>query len=112
MYCNTCGQTMADESRYCSHCGRPVSRLHGCGRLNRPHYGRKIAGVCAGIAEHIDLDASLIRILWVLVTLTSGFFPGIVGYVIAWIIIPDEAVLPPIPSVPIPPVPQQHPVAG
>jgi phage shock protein C len=75
----------------------------------RPQYDRKIAGVCSGIAEHIDLDASLVRILWILITLTSGFFPGVVGYIIAWIIIPEQPVIPPVP---IPAVPTHQPVAG
>jgi len=109
MYCNSCGQAVTDQARYCSHCGRVVGHAGAAARLIRPRYDRKIAGVCAGIAEHIDLDASLVRILWILVTLTSGFFPGVVAYIIAWIIIPDQPVIPPVP---IPAVPQQYAVSG
>ena len=108
MYCNVCGQSIADQARFCSHCGRAVCQPYGASRLMRPQHTRKIAGVCAGVAEHIDLDASLVRLLWVLVTLTSGFFPGVVTYILAWIIIPEEPYLPPIPD----PVRYQQPVAG
>jgi phage shock protein C len=107
MYCNACGQAIADQARFCSHCGRIVGHPSATGRLMRPRFNRKIAGVCAGIAEHIDLDASLVRLLWVLITLTSGFFPGIITYILAWIIIPEEPFLPPVPA-----VQHQQPVAG
>jgi len=47
-----------------------------------------IAGVCAGFARHFGLDATLVRILWVLITCLGG--AGIIAYLICWIIIPEE----------------------
>ena len=96
MYCNACGQTLSEQAHFCSHCGRVVGHPHATGRLMRPRFDRKIAGVCAGIAQHIDLDPSLVRLLWILITLSSGIFPGVVTYILAWIIIPEEPVLPPV----------------
>jgi phage shock protein C len=107
MYCNSCGTAVADQAHFCSHCGRSVVHPHCASRLMRPRYDRKIAGVCAGLSEHLDLDASLVRILWVFLTFASGFFPGLIAYVLAWIIIPDEPALPPVVA-----APYQHPVAG
>lgn len=95
MYCNACGKTISDEARYCSHCGRAIAHPHSPTRLMRSRVNRKIAGVCAGVAEHLDLDTSLVRILWVFLTLASGLCPGILAYVLAWIIIPEEYALPP-----------------
>lgn len=46
-----------------------------------------IAGVCAGIAEYLKVDPTLIRLLWVLITLIS-FGAGVLAYLISWIIIP------------------------
>jgi phage shock protein C len=51
---------------------------------------RKIGGVCAGLARYLDLDTSLVRILWFFITLACGVIPGLVAYVLAWIIIPEE----------------------
>ena len=51
---------------------------------------RMIAGVCSGIAEYFDLDVSLVRIGYVLLSIISAAFPGILVYIIAWIIIPKE----------------------
>lgn len=51
---------------------------------------RMIAGVCAGIAEYFDLDVSLVRIGYVLLSVISAAFPGILVYIIAWIIIPED----------------------
>jgi phage shock protein C len=56
----------------------------------RSRTDRKIAGVCAGLAQYLDLDTSLVRILWFFVGIVSGIFPGIIAYVLAWIIIPEE----------------------
>ncbi len=106
MYCNACGNSIADQAHFCSHCGRATGN-HSTGRLMRSRYNRKVAGVCAGLSEHVDMDASLIRILWVFLTFASGFFPGVVAYVLAWIIIPEEPALLPA-AVP----PYQQPVTG
>ncbi len=59
-------------------------------RLVRPRAERKIAGVCAGLAEYFDLDVTLVRVLWLIVTFFSGIIPGIIGYVVAWIVMPEE----------------------
>jgi phage shock protein C len=49
-----------------------------------------LGGVCAGIAEYLDTDPTLIRLLWVIVTVLTGFAPGIVAYIICWIIVPEK----------------------
>ena len=51
---------------------------------------RMIGGVCAGIAEYFDLDVSLVRIGYVLLSIISAAFPGMLVYIIAWIIIPED----------------------
>lgn len=50
---------------------------------------RIIGGVCAGIAEYLDIDPTVIRLLWVIFTLLS-IGVGIIAYIIAWIIIPEK----------------------
>jgi len=107
MYCNVCGQAIADQASFCSHCGHAVGHPYPASRLVRPRLNRKIAGVCAGFAHHLDLDVTLVRILWVFLTLAAGCFPGIIAYVLAWVIMPEEPALPPVPV-----IQQQQPVAG
>lgn len=46
-----------------------------------------ICGVCSGIAEYFDIDPTVIRMLWVLVTLLGG--SGIIAYIIAAVIMPE-----------------------
>lgn len=48
----------------------------------------KLGGVCAGLSEMLDADVTLIRFLWVLAIWTP--FPAVVGYIIAWFIVPDK----------------------
>jgi phage shock protein PspC (stress-responsive transcriptional regulator) len=64
----------------------------------RSRSDRKIGGVCAGLAHYLELDVSLVRILWFFITLACGIFPGIVAYVLGWIIIPAEPFLLPAPA--------------
>jgi len=47
---------------------------------------KKIAGVCAGLADYWDTDATLIRVLWLVVTLTTGI--GLLAYPILWMVLP------------------------
>lgn len=57
-------------------------------RLVRDSKNKKIAGVCAGIANYFDVDPTLIRILWVI--LSFGFGSGIVAYFFCWLIMPED----------------------
>ena len=50
-----------------------------------------IAGVCAGLAHHFGLDVTLVRVLYVLASILSVAFPGILVYIILWIVIPEES---------------------
>lgn len=49
---------------------------------------RMIAGVCGGIAEWLGWDPTLVRILYILVSILSAAFPGILVYVVLWIVMP------------------------
>lgn len=61
--------------------------------LRRSRQNRMIAGVVGGFARFYDLDATLLRIIYVLVSLFSAGFPGIIIYLILWLLMPleDEA---------------------
>jgi len=51
---------------------------------------KMLGGVCAGFAEYIDADISLIRIVFVLVSILSAAFPGLLVYIICWAVIPEK----------------------
>jgi phage shock protein C len=52
---------------------------------------KKISGVCGGIGEYFRLDSTLIRLIWITLTVVTGVLPGIIGYVIAAIVMPHKA---------------------
>jgi phage shock protein C len=52
---------------------------------------KMIAGVCAGIAEHFGWDVTLFRCMFVLASILSAAFPGILVYVVFWIVMPATA---------------------
>jgi phage shock protein PspC (stress-responsive transcriptional regulator) len=49
----------------------------------------KVAGVCGGLARYFDLDPTLVRVLWVILTIAS-FGAGFFGYLILWFVAPTE----------------------
>ena len=57
--------------------------------LYRSKNNRILGGVCAGLGEHLDVDPTVIRLIWAVVTLIS-FGTGIIVYIVAWIIIPED----------------------
>ena len=57
-------------------------------RLHRSSKDKMIAGVCGGIAEWLDWDPTVVRLAYVLVSLLSAAFPGILVYLILWLITP------------------------
>jgi phage shock protein C len=97
MYCNYCGKVIQEDANLCAYCGTRVAGVVARQRLVRPRAARKIAGVCAGLAEYFDLDVSLIRIVWLLCILCGGI--GIIAYIVAWIVIPEEPMYLPAPAV-------------
>lgn len=58
-------------------------------RLIKSTSNRMISGVCAGIAEYFNLDPTLIRLLWAILTF-CGVGSGIILYIIAAVIVPEE----------------------
>jgi phage shock protein C len=62
--------------------------------LYRSERNRMLAGVCGGLGEYTDTDPVLIRLLWVLITIFTGFAPGIIAYLLAIVIIPRQATSP------------------
>ncbi|MBI1740562.1 MAG: PspC domain-containing protein [Acidobacteriales bacterium] len=96
MYCNACGKAIAEDARFCTYCGTVVGHPPAPKKLIRSRTDRKIAGVCAGMGRYLDLDVTLVRLVWALVTLMAGVLPGVVVYVLAWIVIPEEPEVRPV----------------
>jgi phage shock protein C len=59
-------------------------------KLYRSLSKRMIAGVCGGLAEYFDIDVSLVRLIFVGLTLITAIVPMLLFYLIAWIIIPPK----------------------
>ena len=57
--------------------------------LARPRNGRMLAWVCAAFAGYFGLDVTLVRVIWAVVSVITGG-AGVLAYLVAWIIIPDE----------------------
>ena len=56
-------------------------------RLTRDVNNKKIAGVCAGIANYFDLDPTLVRVIWILLVCVAG--TGVLADLIAWAVMPE-----------------------
>ena len=58
-------------------------------RLYRSKNERMLGGVCAGLGDHLDIDPTVIRLVWAVITVLS-IGTGVLVYIIAWILIPEE----------------------
>lgn len=59
-------------------------------RLYRSRRNSMIAGVCGGLAEYLNMDPTVVRLIYVLLSLFTAAFPGLLVYIIAVIIMPLE----------------------
>lgn len=97
MFCTTCGVELRDQDKYCSQCGASTGRAapragEPVKRLSRPVQEAKIAGVCAGFARYFDVDVTLVRVLWLVLTVWPLPLLGVISYIVAWIVMPKETV--------------------
>lgn len=57
-------------------------------KLYRSRTNRMLAGICGGIAEYLNLDPTIVRIGFIIISLLPG--PSIIFYILAWIVIPEK----------------------
>lgn len=60
-------------------------------RLFLSNTDKKIAGLCGGLAEYLELDSTIVRLVAVVVGIITGVIPFLVAYLIAWMIVPRKA---------------------
>lgn len=91
MYCTRCGLELREADRFCSRCGARATAA-GPAPVSVPlmldKRNNKIAGVCAGFARSLDMDVTLVRVIWLVVALATG--AGFLAYLVAWIIMPSD----------------------
>ena len=111
MVCNSCQRNIADGSRFCYNCGAKqvvtdapnVAAVTGGPRkLMRSSTDKKLSGVCAGVANYLDLDVTLVRVLWVVIGLCSAGVALLV-YLVLWIALPVEPLYVPVAQTPVTP---------
>lgn len=93
MTCPNCHRDIADYSNFCYFCGakqlRAPAGTPAAKRLMRSSVDCKIAGVCGGIAEYLDIDSTVIRLIWVLLVIFPvPLVPAILCYLVAWLVMP------------------------
>ncbi|PYV14606.1 MAG: PspC domain-containing protein [Acidobacteria bacterium] len=65
-------------------------------KLTRSRHDKKIAGVCGGLGEYLAVDPTLVRLIWLIAVIFGG--TGLLAYVIAWIVMPQEPEPKPAPA--------------
>ena len=102
MNCPNCRKDIAEYSNYCYYCGveqnaGPAQPRRVQKRLMRSSTDCKIAGVCGGIAEYMDVDSTIVRLVWVLLVIFPvPLVPAVLGYFIAWIVMPQAPLPAPV----------------
>jgi len=95
MFCTKCGVELKEQDKFCNECGTATARFTPGGkvrtdRLVRPMNEAKIGGVCAGFARYFGVDVTLVRILWLALTIWPLPCFGGIAYIVAWIVMPKE----------------------
>jgi phage shock protein PspC (stress-responsive transcriptional regulator) len=81
---------------FCSSCGARLRHRTVQKQLTRSATNSKIAGVCGGIAEYLDADPTVVRLIWIILSVfPGGLVGGIVAYLLAWLIIPKASAFAP-----------------
>lgn len=58
--------------------------------LRRSRKNRMLGGVCGGLANWLGWDVTLLRVLYVVISILSAAFPGLLAYIILWVVMPEE----------------------
>jgi len=95
MTCVNCQKDIAVGSKFCYNCRakQPETPPPGLSpqtgskkKLMRSSTDKKIAGVCAGLADYFDLDPTIVRVIWFIAVFFAG--TGFLAYIILWIVLP------------------------
>jgi phage shock protein PspC (stress-responsive transcriptional regulator) len=84
-----CGSEITGYSSFCSSCGAGQRQRTSHKQLKLSVTDKKLAGVCGGLAEYLDVDPTIVRLIWVALSVVpGGFVGGALAYFLAWVIIP------------------------
>lgn len=92
--CSYCAEDIQDDAIKCRYCGSNLQAVSWGGkRLYRSQHNRQLAGICAGLAEYLEVDPVLVRVAWVVLAFLSAGI-AILLYAILIFIIPNQHELP------------------
>ena len=87
--CPYCAEPIQESAIKCRYCSSSLEPSPLAREWHRSRRGKKIAGVCAGLAEEFGISTTPIRLVFILLTLLGG--PGIILYVVLWVVMPYRA---------------------
>jgi len=97
MFCTGCGNQINEGDKFCPQCGAPNAEMEPAPeayqagppkKLVRPMNQKSIAGVCAGWANYLGVDITLMRVVWLCTAIFTGI--GFIAYLICWIVMPQD----------------------
>ena len=90
MRCTRCSKDSEFDAAYCRFCGAPLGvQSTQTRRLTRLPQQGQLAGVCAGLAAYLNIDVTIVRLLWVIFSIVPGaVIGGVIAYIAACLLIP------------------------
>ncbi|HET9360688.1 MAG TPA: PspC domain-containing protein [Vicinamibacterales bacterium] len=91
MTCNRCSKEIDADSAFCRYCGVQIQEPALPRRLMRLPAEGKLGGVCAGIARYLDADPTIVRLVWLILSVVPGVvLGGLIAYAVAWMVLPAD----------------------
>lgn len=95
--CPYCYEEIHAQAIKCKHCGSMLNEeLHETSaglaskRITRSSTEKILGGVCGGFGNYLGVDPTLLRVIWIIVVCFTAILPGVLTYLLLWLIIPKD----------------------
>ena len=69
-----------------------MKNVRNISKLHTSQKDRKISGICGGIGETLEIDSTIVRLVFIFTALVTALIPTVIFYILAWLVIPEPII--------------------